>query len=191
MTTPTWAPVKLPPDPEAMMRQALSQEAEAKLRATPCHIMLGLGSGPYAVEATFYAALEDGKVSALFIERFDSAGFGTLEPYIYPEKVIFVMRDEAKEDGREMKAAKPSLVQGVEILRSTGRLDLATTQYPWAAIIETQEMVGSWHQYTGSYRLVGIPQGYVDLPGHGGRRTVQAALKVLRNLKHEANGVRP
>lgn len=188
MSTPTWARVKLPPDPEATMRPALSQEAEAKLRATPCHIMLGLSGGPYAVEATFYAALEEGKVSSLFIERFDAAGFGTLEPYIYPEKVIFVMLDEAKGESRKSKTAHPSLMECLEILRSTGRLDLESPQYPGAAIIETQEMVGSWHQYTGSYRLVGIPQGYVDLPGHGGRRTVQAALRVLRDLKDGADG---
>ena len=71
----------------------------------------------------------------------------------------------------------------MERLRRTGRLDLATPQFPGAAIIQMQEMVGSWHQYIDAYRLVGIPQGYVDLPRHGGRRTVEAALKVLQDLE--------
>ena len=79
-----------------------------------------------------------------------------------------------------------SLMERLEILRSTGCLDVATPQYPSAAIIQKQEMVWNWHQYVDSYRLVGIPQGYVDLPGHGGRRTVLAALKVLRDLEELA-----
>lgn len=81
------------------------------------------------------------------------------------------------------------LMEQLEILRSTGHLDLATPQYAKAAIIQKQEMVWNWHQYVDSYRLVGIPQGYVDLPGHGGRTTVLAALRVLRDLEHEAKGV--
>lgn len=47
-------------------------------------------------------------------------------------------------------------------------------------IIETKKMVNNWQEYTGNYRLIGIPGEYMDLPGHGGKRTKDAAVRALK-----------
>jgi hypothetical protein len=39
-------------------------------------------------------------------------------------------------------------------------------------IIETYDGQG---RYTGNYRLIGVPGGYIDLPGRGGKVTQRAA----------------
>jgi len=51
-----------------------------------------------------------------------------------------------------------------------------------AEIVETKAMRGNWEQYTGRFRLIGIPCGYIELPGRGGRVTLQAAARVLEGL---------
>jgi len=53
-----------------------------------------------------------------------------------------------------------------------------------SSIIETRAWVGCSMEYTGNYRLIGIGmpadlEDYVDLPGRGGRATLQAAEKFL------------
>ena len=48
-----------------------------------------------------------------------------------------------------------------------------------AEIIETRRMAGNWQEYTGSYRLVGVPGGYIELPGRGGPATRLGALRAL------------
>ena len=49
-------------------------------------------------------------------------------------------------------------------------------------IVETKARVKGWDKYTGNYRLIFIPGGYIDLPGHGGRTTQQAAKRALAVL---------
>lgn len=53
---------------------------------------------------------------------------------------------------------------------------MATTH----TIIETRMMVGNWQEYTGEYRLIGIPGDSLDLPGRGGKVTQDAAARALQ-----------
>jgi len=48
-----------------------------------------------------------------------------------------------------------------------------------AEIVETKAMRGNWEQYTGSFRLIGIPGDFIELPGRGGRVTQRAAALAL------------
>ena len=38
-------------------------------------------------------------------------------------------------------------------------------------------------RYTGRYRLIGVPGGFLDLPGRGGRVTYQAAHRAIQLFK--------
>jgi hypothetical protein len=49
-----------------------------------------------------------------------------------------------------------------------------------AEIVETKAMRGNWEQYTGSFRLIGIPGGFIELPGRGGPVTRSAAARALK-----------
>lgn len=48
-----------------------------------------------------------------------------------------------------------------------------------ARILETRRMAGNWERYTGHFRLIDVPGGYIDLPGRGGKVTREGAARAL------------
>ena len=86
-------------------------------------------------------------------------------------------RTDGERNHRRKYAVYLMFEQGLETLRRTGSIDLGGG----AKIIETSQVKGKWQSCLDDYRLIGLPQGPIDLPGHGGYRTVMAALKILRD----------
>jgi hypothetical protein len=80
--------------------------------------------------------------------------------------------------GEEKKMTKPNKTQTQKTLRQCGHVELGGLRH-WAIIETTFD-----GRYTKSYRLIGnIPQGYIPLPGRGGRTTVNAA--ILAALRYD------
>lgn len=85
------------------------------------------------------------------------------------------------ERNRNKYLAARRFEDSLETLRWTGSINLKGG----AKIIETSQVKGKWQSCLDDYRLIGLPQGPIDLPGHGGYRTVMAALKILRDCMND------
>lgn len=71
-------------------------------------------------------------------------------------------------------------MMAITALLTFGRVRLAD-----AEIIETQRLVGNWHEYTGHYRLIGLPGRVgadIDLRGSSASEAVAHAYEILSDL---------